>query len=365
MTGRKAKTVRKLGSPVRREMLHWEAKGDEHDEGPGHEGKPRPAWATDPKVGNAVSRRESGYGRRHRMIMLWIQVIKCLPAAKIPALPNTWWAGALAVAWWMAGVLPSAAQVGWPDLLELGPPSPALVLPYGPEALQSGELRFPDGEGPFPVVMLIHGGCWLEHDAAYMGHLAEALAGRGFATWNIGYRRVGDEGGGWPGTFDDILMAIDALPWLASMYPVDSTGVVVAGHSSGGHLALWAAAAHPKVVGAVGLAAISDLAAYVWGEGGCELAAQELMGGLPDEVPERYARYDPALLGSPPVPVVLVSGGLDDIVPPEHNASYVEMTGARHMVLPEAGHFDLVAPISPVWNRILTVFDAFRPASGR
>lgn len=261
---------------------------------------------------------------------------------------------------------PASAQVSWSELQAIETSVPDLVLPYGPENLHYGELRYPDGDGPFPVVMLIHGGCWLnEYDAGYMGHLAAALVQRGFATWNIEYRRVGDEGGGWPGTFDDILRAIDALPWLASMYPVDSTGVVLGGHSAGGHLALWAAVNHPKVRGAVGLAAISDLTAYAWGENSCELATQELMGGLPDAVPERYAASDPMLLPNPPVPVVLLSGELDGIVPPDYNATYVEKTGAKHTVFPGAGHFDLVAPISEIWNRVLSAFDAFKTGSGR
>src|SRR5947209_5684909 len=119
-------------------------------------------------------------------------------------------------------------------------PTTPVRLPYGPEYLQFGELYLPAGDGPFPVIPLIHGGYWrARYDLTLMDGLAEDLARRGYAAWNIEYRRVGDEGGGWPGTFLDVALATDYLRELAITYPLNLQKVVTMGHSAGGHLALW------------------------------------------------------------------------------------------------------------------------------
>ncbi|MBA9079245.1 MULTISPECIES: alpha/beta hydrolase family protein [Rufibacter] len=279
-------------------------------------------------------------------------------------------------------ILPVHAQsppplVSWQDLMQLPAPTTGVKIQYGPDSLQFGELRVPaTGQGPFPVVVVIHGGCWLsQYNYAYMNHLSAALTKAGYATWNVEFRRVGNLGGGWPGTFLDVGKAIDYVPALAKNYPLNKKQVVVLGHSAGGHLALWAAtrqklpkssplyAQNPlKITGVVSLAGITDLVGYSQEKGSCNAAVEKLMGGLPSAVPERYADGSP--LGRIPVkvPVRLLQGALDPIVPvqqAEQLAAYSSNKNYRvqTVLLPFAGHFDLVAPTSPAW---LTVEKAVR-----
>ena len=146
---------------------------------------------------------------------------------------------------------PLFAQERTPDdLLKLPVPA-ATRMAYGTGALQFGELRVPAGRGPHPVVIIVHGGCW----AAKLGNLddravaldlvrpiAADLTANGFATWNLEYRRLGNDGGGWPGTFQDIAAGADYLRRIAAKNRLDLTRVVAIGHSAGGHFALWLAA---------------------------------------------------------------------------------------------------------------------------
>ena len=188
-----------------------------------------------------------------------------------------------------------------------------------------------------------------------MGHLAAALSDVGYRVYNIGYRRMGDDGGGYPGTFDDVSSAFQAVKRDILELGSDVSTITVAGHSAGGHLALWLASTDSTVGRVVGLAAISDLSEYARGSGSCQLATPRLMGGSPDEVPSAYSYADPSLLETPKAEVVLISADKDAIVPPAHNANYVEKKGAKHIVYPDVGHFDLVAPISRVWKDVLSV----------
>jgi len=269
------------------------------------------------------------------------------------------------------------APVSWDQVLALPRPAADQVLAYGPEAQQFGHLHLPPGPGPFPVAVLIHGGCWLnQYDLHYLANAAGALKAAGIATWSIEYRRVGDPGGGWPGTLLDVGAAVDHLGELAARYPLDLDRVVLVGHSAGGHLALWAAgrsmqapdsplaatgALRPR--GVVTLAGIADLAHYAAGAGNCNAAAGQLMGGLPAEQPARYRLADPAQRVPLAIPVDLLCGELDTIVPPEQGRRYAALAGAagdsaRVILLPGAGHFDPVAPPSPTWARVLASIQA-------
>ena len=264
-----------------------------------------------------------------------------------------------------------ARLVTWQDLVRLPAPAAGQRIPYGPDSLQSGELRLPEGPGPFPVVVLIHGGCWLsEYNAAYMTHISAALTKAGYATWNLEFRRVGNLGGGWPGTFLDVAQGTDYVRELAKTYPLLPKRVVVLGHSAGGHLALWLAARHKlprtsplrsknplKLKGVVALAGIPDLAAYSADPGSCNSVVAQLLGGQPAEVPERYAAGSPSQLLPLRVPVRLVQGAQDPIVPVSQAQSFAALAqakgdDARVLLLPNIGHFDLVHPNSPAWPTI-------------
>lgn len=262
--------------------------------------------------------------------------------------------------------------ITWQDIAVLPAPAAGMRVAYGTDSLQFGELRLPEGEGPFPVVVVVHGGCWLsQYNLQYMAHLSAALTEAGYATWNLEFRRVGDVGGGWPGTFLDVAQGTDHLKALTKQYPIDLKQVVVLGHSAGGHLALWLAARKNlprksalytrkplKVKGVVSLAGIADLENYATDKGSCNAAVPKLMGGMPTEVSERYKQASPTHLLPLKVPQRLVQGALDPIVPVEQATAYASRAkskgdAAEVVLLPDAGHFDLVAPQSPAWTHVL------------
>lgn len=244
-------------------------------------------------------------------------------------------------------------------------PPPGVVIAYGRGPQQHGELRLPAGVGPFPVVMLVHGGCWRSTvDLAYFSHLAVWLTGQGFATWNIEFRRLGDDGGGWPGTFNDVGAATDALRDIARSVPLDLTRVFAAGHSAGGQLALWLAA-RPKLAsdselfvdkpqairGVLGLAAITDMDTYRFGSPtSCNASVEKVLGGTPDSVPRRYADTSPRRLLPIGVPQMFIQGDADPIVEARSVREYVaaaKAAGDRAGVipLPGLGHFETAIPL--------------------
>jgi len=251
------------------------------------------------------------------------------------------------------------------DALELPRPEPDHRIAYGDDPLQFGELRIPEGEGPFPVAIVIHGGCWLaEYDLGYMSAFADALTATGVATWSIEYRRVGNEGGGWPGTFQDVADAADYLLEIALEHELDMDQVAAVGHSAGGHLALWLAGRKwlegedplrgegPLALnGVVALAGIPDLEAYAAPEG-CGAAVSGLLGGEPDEVADRIQRASPIQLVPFGIDVAMVIGSRDPIVPASQARNFEE--AARQMgdvveviEIGGAGHFELVDPRHP------------------
>jgi acetyl esterase/lipase len=203
---------------------------------------------------------------------------------------------------------------------------------YGAHRSQRAALYLPHGAGPHPVMVVIHGGSWHRRYGRFvMRGLLGDLVRRGWASWNIEYRRIGD-GGGWPATFEDVAAAIEHLHALDA--PLDLDSVSVLGHSAGGHLALWAASrerlpddapgARPTIAlrRAIGQAAVCDLAgAYERWHGG---AVRALMGASPQECPARYARADPLALVPPSMPVLLVHGVKDATVSIELSRRYAD-----------------------------------------
>lgn len=254
-----------------------------------------------------------------------------------------------------------APTLSWDEVATRPLPPAGERIAYGPEPLQFGELRLPPGAGPFPVVALLHGGCWLsDFDYAHITPLAAALTREGYATWTVEYRRLGNPGGGWPNTFLDAGRAVDHLRALANRYALDLSRLVFAGHSAGGQLALWLAARgklapasalhsdHPLLPSAViGLAAITDLAAYRVGPvGSCHSSVDPLIGGTPSEQPSRYAQTSPLALLPLTIPVWLLQGTRDSVVSADSARTYAAAAGAqaRLRLLNSAGHFEMVVP---------------------
>lgn len=254
--------------------------------------------------------------------------------------------------------------------------------PYGPDVVHFGDLRLPAGTGPHPVVALIHGGFWrARYGLDLMDGLGDDLARRGFASWNIAYRRVGDPGGGWPGTLEDVARATDHLRALARSYPLDLTRLVALGHSAGGHLALWLAGraripaglpgapgpGYCPVSGAIGLAAVTDLVEG-WRRGLSVDAVEAFIGGTPETTPERHAAASPRALLPLGVPQVLVHGLDDDIVPPALSRDYAAAAAAagdtvRLRELPDVEHFAVIDPASAAWAAIVEELQALLAAS--
>ncbi len=226
------------------------------------------------------------------------------------------------------------------------------VTTYGTDPSHFGEWRLPNGKGPFPVVMLVHGGCWLDaFNLRYMGHLADALTEKGFATYNIEYRRVGQDGGGYPGTLQDVRQAFRSISHHKNAFNLDVSNITVTGHSAGGHLALWLASETDSIRAVVGLAAITDIESYAQGDGSCNQGAKRFLGDA-DPKPA-----NPAQREKPVARVHLISGTEDSLVPATYGDDYSTVFGAKHTVIRRAGHFDLVAPQSGAWKTVLNAFD--------
>lgn len=263
------------------------------------------------------------------------------------------------------------------ELQKLLSKTPDRRVKYGTDSSQFGELRLPAGPGPHPVAILIHGGCF---KAAYatlrdLSPMGDALKEMGIATWNIEYRRLGEPGGGWPGTYLDVGRAVDQLRVLASQHALDLGRVVIVGHSAGGHLAMWAAArarltsgsdlhaATPLPVrGVLNLAGPVDLAANIPGyEGLCrDTVITALVGGTPTQVPERYAQASVAKLLPIGIPQVLLIGQYEEFVPRPIAETYVRAAKqagdpVQLIVIPNVGHFEIASPRAETWPQVASV----------
>ncbi len=229
-------------------------------------------------------------------------------------------------------------------------------IAYGPAQSQFIELRLPrGGRAPYPVVMLLHGGCWrAAYTLDYVAGAAESLRAAGYATWTAEYRRVGEDGAGVPGTFDDIRAAYDSLRAQASTRGLDPSRIVLAGHSAGGQLALWLASEPGvQVRGVISLAGISDLGAFV-APTGCGAAVPLLMGGTPSERPDVYAARSPVSRAAPAAAVTMVAASDDRTVPTAQGDAYITRFPAATLIAVPGGHFDLVAPWTAAWRQVLT-----------
>ena len=270
------------------------------------------------------------------------------------------------------------ARVSDSDRVALFPPvgggseSPvAARIRYGTEPQQFGDLRVPNRSGLHPVVVVIHGGFWRNrYDLEHIGPLCAALTENGLATWSIEYRRLGDPDGGWPGTFLDVANAVNHLRSIAAQHHLDLDRVITLGHSAGGHLALWVAGlgrvardspihvSDPlRLRAAISLAGVSDLrrAAELRLSAG---VTRELVGGSPEQYPERYTAASPIELLPLGVRQFLLHGTNDDNVPFEISQHYCDAARAKGddvelIELRGIGHFELIDPESTVWPQLL------------
>jgi acetyl esterase/lipase len=228
-------------------------------------------------------------------------------------------------------------------------------IAFGDDAEQFGDLRLPDGAGPHPVAIVLHGGFWrAAHDLEHLGPVCEALTTLGIATFNVEYRRVGHRGGEWPASLRDVVAAMRRLDGMPELDPARR---VLVGFSAGGQLAVRAAHEDPGLCGVVSLAGLLDLrAGAALGLG--RDAVQALLGGTPAEVPARYADASPIEQGPLAVRQIIVHGDRDELVPCSMSADYVAAAAARGdraelREIAGAGHFELIDPASAAWPAVV------------
>lgn len=272
-------------------------------------------------------------------------------------------AGAPGVAAMSGGQTEDAPIMKWPDLLDQPRPAADRTLTYGDDPLQLVDLWLPQGKGPHPVVVMIHGGCWQTEIATrdIMNYIADDLRKDGIAVWNIEYRGV-DRGGGYPGTYQDVGAAADLLASQAQALNLDLGTTIAIGHSAGGHLALWLAARQALPAGeplrgtdplridvAISQAGIADLRAAMAREGhACGTDAPKAMAG------DAFALTSPPEMPVSNAQQIQFHTDKDRIAPPEYANDYAAAMARRGITVetqihgPE-GHVELIAPTSRSW----------------
>jgi len=281
---------------------------------------------------------------------------------------------------------PGASAVtlmGWGDLTGRPLPKPTRRIAYGTLPAQVADLWLPEGKGPFPVVLMVHGGCWQSDiaDLTLMNYAADDLRKRGIAVWNIEYRGIDRPGGGYPGTFLDVAAAADLLGRDGPGLHLRTDHVVAFGHSAGGHLVLWLAArgripagsalksAHPLPIAAVvssgGLPDLEDIRP----KGICGAdTVERLVGPATAGHPHIYADTSPAELGVGRDRQQLISGDQDPIAPPalaEAYAAKMKRKGAAigAVTVANTGHVELIAPGTPAWDETVRTIERLLPAT--
>ena len=277
----------------------------------------------------------------------------------------------------LAGVSLLAQNRGPLDLANAAVPPGAQRLSYGGDPLQFGELRIPKTPGPHPIAIVIHGGCWMAKLGTMdpravaidnMRPLANALTEAGIATWNIEYRRIGDAGGGWPGSFRDVAGAADFLRTIAADRRLDLNRVVSIGHSAGGHFALWLAARKriPKnselysadplpIAGVVDLDGPGDLKATIpLQQPVCgSPVITDLIGGSPEQQPDRYRAGSPIELLPLGTRQIVLAGRMFGPQTPAYEAAVKKSGDAIEVSISDAGHFVFIDPASAMWPTVL------------
>lgn len=271
----------------------------------------------------------------------------------------------------------NAQLVSWQDVLELETAAPDHHISFGPDSTQYGDLWLPDDRDAHTSVIMIHGGCWLAiyPGVELMNAMAEDLSSRGFAVWNIDYRRIGHPGGGYPGTFLDVASGADMFRSIADEFNLPKDRIIAAGHSAGGHLATWLAlrrqispesdlyTENPIDIDAViSLAGINDLERYArYGASPCGEKTIEQLIGLENRS-EPFTDTSPSKLLPLDIPLVEISAAFDSPVPPFFGYHFVndilESGGEAELILlQDAGHYEMIYPPSDEWKTVLEVFE--------
>jgi acetyl esterase/lipase len=281
----------------------------------------------------------------------------------------------------------AAAPMKLADYMALSGPPPMAHIAYGNAPSQYAELFMPKGKGPFPVAVLVHGGCWTREfgGITQLRNMAGALAARGIAVWNVEYRRVDEPGGGYPGTYLDMNAALDMLGRVARRNPLDLGRLVAVGHSAGGQLVQWLAA-RPRIPAGsplyradflpvrqvISLGGLADLRReqHVI-KSSCDRDIADLAGTPGAARPDVFADTNAGDLMPNGSRTLLVTGALDTISPPRvaHDfAARARAAGdaAEVVILPGASHYDEVAATSPSWPLVLEQIEAaLAPRSGQ
>jgi acetyl esterase/lipase len=265
----------------------------------------------------------------------------------------------------------AAAPMSLQDYLALNGRAPDKHIAYGAAPSQFVELFRPAGKGPFPVAVLIHGGCWTVQfgGITQMRNMASDLAAQGIAVWNVEYRRYDEPGGGYPGMYQDVAAAVDRLRQEAAASQLDLTRVVAVGHSAGGHLAQWAASRHklpswspawvkeplaiPQVISLGGLADLRLQATLI--KSSCERDTEQLAGQPSAQRPDVFLDTSPAEMLPAKIHTVLIHGEHDTVSPLSTGEAYAQRARvagdtASVVLLPGGSHYDEVAASSPSWK---------------
>jgi acetyl esterase/lipase len=261
-------------------------------------------------------------------------------------------------------VISRRALLGWPvglaaqSILDIPPASPGLHLAYGNSEFQFGELYLPAGKGPHPVAIVVHGGYWrAQYDLRHIGHFCAALAKSGIACWSLEYRRLGNMGGGFPGTLDDVRAGAAFLERISKERSLDMKRVVATGHSAGGHLVLWLAKQNAVALrGVVPLAPVADLR-RAWELRLSNAVVGDFLGGSPAQVPDRYRAASPIEMVPFGVRQRVIHGDRDEEVPVSISRAYVAAAkkSGDDVTLTEpegAGHFELIDPRTAAWGQV-------------
>jgi acetyl esterase/lipase len=272
-----------------------------------------------------------------------------------------------------------AAPLSLPTFIAQPKPVPDATISYGTMPVQGIDIFLPKSKGPHPVVILIHGGCWMKSTAGrdQLRALGRELANHGIAVWSIGYRRVDEDGGAYPGIFRDVATAIDLLPANAAKYDLDPARVVAVGHSAGAHLALWAASrgrlphtsplyvpnAFP-VHSVIALGGVGDLEHATGLPAVCGPTIVPALIGQPSAArPDVYADTSPSKLLPNGATIVMITGNEDTVTPPAYAQTYVDEVKAAGgtaevVIVPDAAHFDVVTTSTPAWRVVRERIDA-------